>query len=125
MLGETEIANDAANKAAAVLTPQIPGARVYVDERDDTTLPHALIYVEAFGASGAVMYDGTLVAHVWGRSYFEASSLADRLHAALIGFHALEDGNAYRVKRPGRSYLREDDAAHVTARFPIRFDAAT
>jgi hypothetical protein len=42
----------------------------------------------------------------------------------LVGFHTLDDGSAYRVKRGGLTYLREDDAAHFTYRFPVRYDAA-
>lgn len=124
MIGPLAISNDAANKAADALAPDVPNERVYVDERDELTLPHALIYVEAFGASGTVMYGGTLVAHVWGRSMYDAARLAERLIPALVGFHTLDDGAAYRVKRPGASYLREDDAAHFTLRFPVQYDAA-
>jgi hypothetical protein len=122
MIGGAVISNDAANIVADALAPDVPGERIYVDERDDVTLPHTLVSVEAVGPVGAVMYDGTLVVHTWARSYWDASSLAARVVSPLVGFHTLEDGSAYRVKRPFESYLREDDAAHITLRFAIRYD---
>jgi hypothetical protein len=118
-----QISNHAAGLAAAALLPEVPDERVYVDERDDFALPHAWVYVEAAAASGTIMYDGTLVAHVWAANYSVAADLAERVASALPGFHSLPDGGAYRVKRGGTIMLREDDAAHGILRFPIRYDA--
>ena len=65
-MNTANISNHAANLVAAALSPEVPDERTYVDTRDSTILPQALVYVEGAGASGSVMYSGTLVVHVWG-----------------------------------------------------------
>jgi len=123
-MNDATISNHAANVIAEAIALEVPGSRVYVDERDSTALPHALIYVEASGPLGSVVYDGTLVVHIWAASYGQAVRLAEKANVPIVGFHMLADGSGYRVKRGGRSVLREDDAAHVTVRYPIRYDAS-
>jgi len=122
-MNTANISNHAANLVAAALSPEVPDERTYVDTRDSTILPQALVYVEGAGASGSVMYSGTLVVHVWGRSFYTASMLADRIPGALVDDHTLGDDRVYRVLRGGMTYLREPDAAHFTWRFPLRYDA--
>lgn len=123
-MNDATISNHAANVVAGAISADVPGSRVYVDERDSTTLPHALIYVESTGPAGSVTYGGTLVVHIWGASYSQTARIAALANMPLIGFHALSDGAGYRVARGGRTVLREDDASHVTTRYPIRYDAS-
>lgn len=121
-MNDATISNHAANIVAEAVALEIPGSRVYVSSRDSTALPHAMVYVEATGPDGSASNLGTLVVHIWGKSYGEAVRLAEKANLPLIGFHVLPTGEAYRVMRGGRSVLREDDATHVTTRYPVRYD---
>lgn len=122
-MGAREISNHAADLIAAALAPGTPPGRVYVSRRRSFDLPHALVNVEAEAPSGTVTYDGTLAVHGWATYYGDVSRMADAISAALVGFHVLPDGSGYRLKRPGRSYLSEADAEHVTLRFPLTYDS--
>lgn len=103
------------------LAPEVPPERVYGDRRGSRDLPHAWVYGGDVTPSRPSWETSSAVyCHVWANSRGEANDLARKLRPMQHKRYARKgSSHGIRFGRPTEVVVDEEDAVHLTMRFPV------